>query len=107
MYVFKNPIRFSRSEAHVREQLTSEPFHFGSMTVPPQPPPLVRTFFWNWLLLLPVGGDSTIAGATVESEGVSGGQRTDLVAEMAPSLSLSAACEERNSARDILAPGTS
>ena len=63
-------------------QYTSESFHFELATVFLQPQSLVRVFFWDRLLPLLAGGGFTIVEAMDESEGVSGGQQTDLVAEV-------------------------
>lgn len=48
-----------------------------------QPGPLIHVFLRDRLLLL-ARGDLTIIEAMDESEGVSDGQQTDLVAEMVP-----------------------
>ena len=49
-----------------------------------QPGPLIHVFLRDRLLLLLARGDLTIVEAMNESEGVSDGQQTDLVAEMVP-----------------------
>jgi hypothetical protein len=48
-----------------------------------QPASLVRVFLRDWLLLL-ARGDLTIIEAMNESEGISDGQQTNLVAEVIP-----------------------
>jgi len=68
----------------VQEQSTSDPFHLELTTMLLQPPPLVRVFFWDWLLLLLTGRDFVIVKAMDESEGVSDDQQTDLVAKVIP-----------------------
>lgn len=66
----------------------SESFYFQLTTMFLQPPPLIRVFFGDRLLLLLAEGDFTIVEAMDESEGVSDDQQTDLVAKVVPESSL-------------------
>ena len=59
-----------------------ESFHFEFTTIFLQPTPLVRVFLRDRLSLLLARGDLTVIEVTNQSEGVSDGQQTDLVAKL-------------------------